>query len=274
MKTLCVMAFLVSVFAGGVTAQTEMPNDQPRSVKPFEIAICYNKTTSLIFPYSIKSVDRGSAAVLVQKAKGLENILQIKAGKKEFTPTNLSVVTADGKFYSFSLFYENEPKDLSIYFGENITSQLSLPHTNQQQLEKEKYAVNVQPSMRLKKMTDSGIDIILDGIFFSDQNLWFKFHVLNKSPIEFNPEYIRFFLVDRKRAKRTAIQETELSPIYSEVPENIRHNSDDYVVMAFRSFFIPEGKNLVVQVGEKYNGRMISMRIKQKLLLKGVRLAD
>ena len=49
------------------------------SIEPYSLQIGINKTTNLIFPYEIKSVDRGSRDVLVQKAKGIENVLQVKA---------------------------------------------------------------------------------------------------------------------------------------------------------------------------------------------------
>ncbi len=63
------------------------------AIEPFHLAISFYKTTSLIFPYAIKSVDRGSKDVLVQKAKGVENILQVKAAKPNFKETNLTVIT-------------------------------------------------------------------------------------------------------------------------------------------------------------------------------------
>src|SRR5690349_24921209 len=39
-------------------------------------------STSLIFKNSIKSVDRGSQDILAQKAKDVENVLQVKADRK------------------------------------------------------------------------------------------------------------------------------------------------------------------------------------------------
>jgi hypothetical protein len=48
-------------------------------IEPYPLWVTLNKTTNLIFPYAIKSVDRGSRDVLAQKAKGVENILLVKA---------------------------------------------------------------------------------------------------------------------------------------------------------------------------------------------------
>ena len=64
--------------------------------------ITYSKTTSLVFPFSIKGVDRGSKDVLAQKAKGVENVLQLKAARRSFPETNLTIITADGNLHHFT----------------------------------------------------------------------------------------------------------------------------------------------------------------------------
>src|SRR6266498_834118 len=85
-------------------------------IQSYRLNITCNKTTNLIFPYSIVNVDRGSKYVLVQKVTGAENILQVKADKPNFSETNLSVITADGNLYSFIVDYLNEPWQLNIVF--------------------------------------------------------------------------------------------------------------------------------------------------------------
>src|SRR3546814_18758334 len=69
-------------------------------IEPGYLSVSYDKTTNLVFPYNIKSVDRGTRDVLVQKARNVENVLQVKAGHEAFTETNLTVITADGHLYS------------------------------------------------------------------------------------------------------------------------------------------------------------------------------
>lgn len=89
---------------------------QTTIIEPYPLKITLNKTTNLIFPYAIKSVDRGSADVLAQKAKGVENILLVKANRENFSETNLSVITADGKLYSFILDYMSNPAAINLSF--------------------------------------------------------------------------------------------------------------------------------------------------------------
>jgi hypothetical protein len=90
-------------------------------IEPYHLTITWNKTTNLLFPYGIRSVDRGSPDVLAQKAKGTENILLVKASKENFAETNLSVITSDGKLYSFILRYSNNPSLLNISFTKDST---------------------------------------------------------------------------------------------------------------------------------------------------------
>ena len=78
------------------------------------LTVTYNKTTNLVFPFSVESIDRGSKDILVQQPKGTENIVQVKADKPNFTQTNLSVITIDGKLYSFTVDYSAEPNQLNI----------------------------------------------------------------------------------------------------------------------------------------------------------------
>ena len=67
-----------------VFSQNSLQTEKTSIIEPQHLAISFYKTTNLIFPFAIKSVDRGSKDVLVQIAKGVENILQVKAAKSNF----------------------------------------------------------------------------------------------------------------------------------------------------------------------------------------------
>ena len=102
---------LISLFA----SKDLLPRNNNYSFIPSEhLAITFNKTTNLIFPFSVQSIDRGSKDILVQQPKGTENIVQVKADKPNFTQTNLSVITIDGKLYSFTVDYTAQPDQLNI----------------------------------------------------------------------------------------------------------------------------------------------------------------
>lgn len=241
-------------------------------IKPYDIAIGYYKTSNLIFPFAIKSVDRGSAAVLVQKAKGVENILQVKAGQQNFNQTNLSVVTGDGHFYSFIVDYADEPATLNVSFLKDTAkitnaflSDISLDEATMKILAEEvrsqKYFLH--GSTREQKMRLS-----LKSIYLNPQTMWFTLQVRNKSLINYRPGYIRFFIRDRKRTKRTAVQENELQPDYQGETGIIAGQSSSKFILAFTPFTIPKSKELIIQVTEQNGGRSLLLPVKYKTILK------
>jgi len=77
--------------------------------------ITTDKTTSLVFPFAIRHVDRGTQAVLAQQVNESPTILLVKAAEKDFVETNLSVVTEDGSVYSFIVCYKSNPSTWVIY---------------------------------------------------------------------------------------------------------------------------------------------------------------
>lgn len=83
-SALLVIVIFFTLIKLQVFAQISLSTENISVIKPYHLAVTYNKTTNLVFPYAIKSVDRGSKDILVQKAKDVENILQVKAGQKRF----------------------------------------------------------------------------------------------------------------------------------------------------------------------------------------------
>src|SRR6476659_3602301 len=105
---------LITCTSLSVSSQTTNIFSKSSYIESYKLEVTYYKTTNLIFPAAITSVDRGSQDILVQRATNVENILRIKADVKYFTETSLSVITADGKFYSFVVDYADQPAYLNI----------------------------------------------------------------------------------------------------------------------------------------------------------------
>ena len=237
------------------------------------LMIAYSKTTSIVFPFAIKSVDKGSPEILVQKAKGLENILQIKAAQKGFFQTNLTVVTADGKLYSFVLDYNEEfpqlnltlnktkPDGQEIYFSDEITNEKDIQ-------EYSKLALYDKQKLRGQKESKYDIDFKLNGIFIREQVMYYRIKVTNNSKISYDIDQIRFFIRDAKKVKRTASQEIEIRPIYilNDV-DKIQAEAENIFVFALPKFTIPEKKYLAIQLMEKNGGRHLEEHVKNTKLV-------
>jgi conjugative transposon TraN protein len=242
-------------------------------IEPFKLHITNLKTTNLIFPYGITSVDRGSKDVLAQKARGVDNILQIKAGRKDFEETNLTVITADGKLYSYVLNYSERPAVLNLQFKEPSTSSGIIftegSYNEAELMETSEKIASSQRSVFGKEDNRHGIRLQLKGLYVREGVIYFQIGLLNRSNIDYDLDQIRFFVRDRKKSKRTAVQEREIIPVLSrKSPSTIIGGSEQVLVFAFPKFTIPDQKYLAVQMMEKNGGRHLELKIGNPTIIK------
>ena len=267
MVVVCAVLFTISAFAQQSSKKSLL------EITPDSLSIGYSKTTNIVFPYAIISVDRGSADILVQKAKGLENIIQIKAAKQEFIPTNLTVVTADGKLYSFLLRYDEQNPNLNLSmnttepFEQNVL--FSAGSGNEQELQLySKLALYDKSKIEGGKESKYGVKLQLNGIFIQNDVMYYRIIVVNHSKIKYDVDQFRFFIRDSKKVKRTASQEIEITPLYIlNNDETIDEESENTFVFAVPKFTIPEKKYLVLQLMEKNGGRHLAIQVKNKKLV-------
>ncbi len=269
-----VMTGIFLVFAIFKGYAQNLPDAKAAFINPYSLAITFNKTTNLVFPYAVKSVDKGSRDVLVQKAIGVENILQLKAAKQGFPETDLTVVTADGSVYSYLLSYTDTPSSLSLVMTNNIVVPKPLAV-----FAKDATNDEIQDNARLvsgknrviKKLKDESFGIKLDvkGLYIHKDVLYFQIELQNNSNINYDLQLLRFFIVDRKKVKRTASQEVDMTPLFIwGNAEQIPGNSTQTVVVALPKFTIPDKKYLSMQLMEKDGGRDLSLKISNKSLMR------
>lgn len=244
-------------------------------IAPYHLAITFYKTTNLVFPYAIKSVDRGSRDILVQKAKAVENILQIKAGKPNFEETNLTVITADGQLYSYVLSYSDNPSVLTIRFAANADTAepdafFSETGTSEATIQNDAAKIaGEKGNVRAQKDKKYGMQLQLNGLYIRDDVLYCQVRLQNNSNIRYDVDQLRFYIRDQKRSKRTATQELELKPLYVyNGPAAVASQSEQVFVFALPKFTVPDKKYLAVQFIEKNGGRHLSLKVHNKALIR------
>jgi len=249
-----------------------------KSVTPYQIGITYLKTTSIIFPQAIVSVDRGSRDILAQKAKGVENILQVKAARDSFPETNLTVVTADGKLNSFIVNYSSNPSVLNISLSNTTKpATVSFSPENKNLAVIQKYARSVLESTERSRVLaahNSGIEIRITGFFVHDDIIYCRVLLDNRANIGYDIDALRFFIRDQQKAKRTATQEIEVIPVYIENNTAlIKAQQTQAIVFALPKFTIPDKKYLAIQAIEKNGGRHLEVHVKNRVLIRAKPLA-
>ncbi|HRE67710.1 MAG TPA: conjugative transposon protein TraN [Cyclobacteriaceae bacterium] len=246
------------------------------------LEITYNKTSSVIFPSIIKSVDKGSRDVLAQKAKGVENVLQLKAARENFPETNLTVITADGTLHQFTVNYARNPKSLSIDLMPEVTTVQEgksplIFQSDMTESDMEQYAktiIKTKKPLKSLKEKQYKITLSLNGIYIRDNVIFYHFRVRNQSNINYDVDFLRFFIRDQVKVKRTASQEVDIRPVFVYGDDKlVKGRSTNDIVYALGKFTIPDAKRLVIEMFEKNGGRSISLSIKNKTIV-NARLVD
>ncbi len=274
MKKICVAIAGIILFFFNAKAFSQNVKFTVSPIESYQLSITYLKTTNLVFPYAIKSVDRGSQSILAQKAIGAENILQIKAGNEDFKETNLTVITAEGRLYSFLLNYAAHPPVLNLAFlnTEPIAQLATLTTENYNIAEVENASRKVAAAERKTCMIKGkkfGIHVQMNGLFILDNVMYYRVNIQNYSNINYDIDQLRFYIRDKKIAKRTARQEIEVTPIH--IHDNtgvVDGQSQHTIVYALPKMTIPDQKQLFIQVMEKNGGRHLELQIKNKIIVK------
>lgn len=298
-RIILMLTLVVSVFTANAQAVTEetatviqtkpttgdyyqgytRPLTFDRMIPPYALEVTFSKTVHVIFPSAIRYVDLGSADLLAAKADGTENVLRVKAALRDFSrESNLSVITEDGNYYTFNVKYSDEPVKLSVemtdflHDGETVNRPNNALAIYMQELGQESPLLVRLIMQSIYKNNDReikhigskrfGVQHTLKGIYTHNGLLYFHLQLKNSSNVPFNVDFITFKIVDKKVAKRTAIQEQVIWPLraYNNLMI-IGGKLSERAIFALPKFTIPDDKMLIVELNEQNGGRHQSFTV-------------
>lgn len=279
LAVVCLIAFNANTNAQQIASITNKLT--MGKVEPYEMQVTYNKTSHLIFPSAIRYVDLGSDYLIASKAEDAENVLRIKATVRDFEEeTNFSVITDDGRFYNFNVFYGAYPASMNY---DLLTMQKASDRENGNDVLFEELGNN-SPSLaglllktiynqnkRVIKHISSksyGIQFLLKGIYVQGGKFYLHTELSNKSNVPFHIDFVNFKVVDKKVAKRTVVQEKAMTPlrIYKPLGE-IGGNTTDQNVFLLDQFTITDDKVLIIEIFEKNGGRQQVLQVENSDLV-------
>lgn len=257
-------------------------------IEPNRMEVTYDKTSHLIFPTAIRYVDLGSEYLIAGKAEDAENVLRVKASVREFeAETNFSVITNDGRFYSFNVYYSPYPEALSY---DLLTMQKAVDKANGNDVLFEELGNN-SPSLagllletiykkdkRIVKHIGAksfGIQFILKGIYIHNGKYYFHTELRNRTNVPFQIDFVNFKVVDKKVAKRTVVQERPMIPLRTYKPlDEIGGKTTEQNVFLLDQFTIADDKVLLIEIFEKNGGRHQTLQIENSDLIKARLIND
>lgn len=251
-------------------------------IEPYDIEVTFDKTSHILFPSGIRYVDLGSSNLVASKAADAGNVLRVKAFLRDFEEeTNFSVITEDGTFYSFNVSYNSCPRGSNysltktqksdhewnskqVLFKELGTNSPNLVDELMEEIYKQDKHFIKQIGTR-----KFGIEFLLKGIYINDDKFYFHTQIKNSSFVSFPIDFINFKVIDKKKAKRTVVQEVIKHPIrvYKSIDE-VQGKTVSRNVFVLDQFTIADDKVLRIELHEKNGSRLQVLEIKNSHLLK------
>jgi len=199
--------------------------------------------------------------------------------------TNMSVITEDGSFYTFNVKYAAEPLLLNvemcdfIHDGEKVNCPNNAQEIYLKELGSESpmlvrlimKSIHKQNKREVKHIGCKrfGIQYLLKGIYTHNGLLYFHTEIKNQSNVPFDVDYITWKIVDKKVAKRTAVQEQIILPLRAQnYATLVPGKKSERTVFTMAKFTIPDDKCLVVELNEKNGGRHQSFVIENEDLVR------
>ena len=296
MKRDLIYLFLIvaAIAAAKVTAQTTP--ETPAEIRPLRIEAGFTKTVHILFPSPVTYIDIGSMDIIAGKADGAENVVRVKAAVRNFAAeTNLTVITEDGGFFTFDVYYAENPAVSTV----NLTVQepqtkgvkeptaagdpLSpAPVTKSRVLLRE---VGREKPATVKRMLSDiyrqnrtdvkgirtkkyGIEVEVLGIYVFNDVIYMHTCISNDTNISFEVDARRFIVADRKLTKRTAQQQTPLEILrVCNDPAVVRGHQRQRTVFALPKLTISDDKVLLLEIIEKNGARHQTVEIPAEELL-------
>lgn len=276
------------------TASTSMPFLLPISQKAirasYPLETSFGKTTHIIFPSKIIYVDIGSDGVIADKAYPSDNVLRIKANVKGFEQTTLVVITEEGKYYPFLVDYQDNPRLLNINMAGNTendkyyaTQMGIVPSVSPEAIT---LAEQTLPADELKDLSAAVLhrkrfirnvgtmkmrmSFLLTGVYVYQKTLFLQITFENRSEIDYDIDFFKFFIKDRDVTKRMAYQETEISTVqqYPEANTRVPHQGSLTLVFALPMVTYGEDKVMEVQVYEDKGGRHLRFELDSHVIMR------
>lgn len=278
-----------------------LPIDRAAVKGSYPLGISDRKTTHIIFPAKIKEFDAGTDYVLAQIPETVTNVLRVKANPKATVfcqadsgkETNMTVITEDGGFFSFLIRYQEEPEILNINMANNVmaddytsrslginraaaitfvqsvsatdgvpVAEADLQNHCERVLERKPFMRNIgASSMRLTNL--------LTGIYVADKVMYLQFNLRNDSQLDYEVDFVKFYVRDKEKLKRMAAQEVELKPYgrYPVEPKLLRAKTEQQMVYALPMTTLTEDKVMEVELYEKQGGRHLRFQVEADVLL-------
>lgn len=169
-------------------------------------------------------------------------------------------------------FYENkdqvEISDSGTSKNDSVSDNLLYEKDKERYMEKfSSNLVSVQPKIKRYVTEKSNVILKLNNLLYNKNELYFYVSIINNSPVDYDVNYIKFFLTAKKNKKKASSQKIEYEPIYRyHVPKRVIGLTENKFVFVFNKFSINQEKTLVMVLNELKGERNLELPITNDII--------
>jgi hypothetical protein len=189
-------------------------------------------------------------------------------------PAGILMIIVPGSFMLFDLRYAPGCERFSFIVDKQDTKRKQVAILEgRERNTRQKALLEKEISRRPKLLTNirdevAGMRFCVTNIFVDNDILLFRFGLHNRSQIGYTMDFIRFYIQDAKKRKKTAVQQLEQQPLFSfNRPEEVAALSSCDFTVALPKFTIPDKKVLIIEIQERNGGRHFYYKLKNKQLI-------
>lgn len=246
------------------------------TIRPsYAIQVSTNKTTHIIFPYEIRYADLGCKEIAGEAVEKAGNVFRLKAmNQNPFLETNLTVVTADGRLFSFLVSYKEHPDavtyDLTkVLLDGDVSKSAKVSAGSQARLadnlnRQGELALHSRRKIRHIGVKAMGINLYLKNILYKDDVMYLVLGMENSSKLDYSIDYLRTYVMQLRRiGESSATQDVPVDPIkVFDASEGVIPRHDRLTkVVAIERLTLEKDRRFIVQMGEENGGRQVSISI-------------
>ena len=240
-----------------------------------------SKMVSLFFPKPIRQGIVGTSNFVFSYNKEKEQYVGLLQG----TPgavSNLLTITNDGQVYSYILKYKSKlsklnyfissqesignekPSVTPIKFHGKVSSKTGRAVEDTLEIYKTGSIHLMKSSKRAFEHAHSRYKIKLSvkDIAYRNDALYFLLEIKNKSAIDYDISFLRFFLTTGRSTKSKSFQKILIKPLYEyQVPDKIKGNTQSAFIIVFPKFTIDNPKRIMVELNELSGDRNLKLKM-------------
>ncbi|PTX43583.1 uncharacterized protein DUF4138 [Christiangramia gaetbulicola] len=282
MKTILLTTILfLPFFAGNLFAQPPV-SSRPSSHVLDTIFANDSKNVALFFPAPIRQGITGAENFAFTYNREKEQnfgLLQAQPGDE----SNLLIISSSGAVFSYIVAYKKQLERLNYFISEDqrIGSLKPANVDTIQTIATAQKAGNIDSyfkrfsdflidrNQRIGriKIRRNGIALSVENIVFQKEALYFVMEIENASTLDYDLDYLKFYIQTRKQGKKKSIQKLEIEPLYVyRLPVKIPEKQSKRMVFVVPKFSLARDKQLLIELKERNGERALPLKVKPRFI--------